>query len=283
MIAKGLDMRYAPWLILGLILGGLALAGCEPSVTKTDTAKAGAAATAATRTTETPAVPGRLPKASVLTGQTPQKFAGAPAGGDPLAYLLYVPQDYAKAAGPWPLVLFMHGSGERGDNLDLVKIHGPPKLIAAGQTFPALIASPQCPLGKDWVAEMKTLEALLDDLQAKYDIDARRIYVTGLSMGGSGTWALAIDQPARFAAVAPICGRGDPAKVAALKGMPAWVFHGNFDNTVPLKFSRDMVDTLRAAGGEVKFTVYPDAAHDSWTATYNDEKFWKWLFEQRKK
>ena len=200
-----------------------------------------------------------------------------------LKYLLYVPDAYNRTPTKWPLVLFLHGAGERGDDLELVKKHGPPKLIAQGREFPAIIVSPQCPKDTWWTDHVAALEALLDEIVARYRVDEDRIYVTGISMGGFGTWALAFDQPQRFAALGVICGRGDPAKAALLKHVPIWVFHGAKDQTVPLKDSQDMVEALQAAGGSPKFTVYPDAGHDSWTRTYESPAFWEWLFAQRRR
>ena len=226
--------------------------------------------------------PKRIPAADVKTGQYAQALETKGAEAGRIQYLLYIPQDYAKAKEPWPLVLFLHGAGERGDNLEKVKVHGPPKLAARGKQLPFICISPQCPAKSWWPKETKALVALLDDVAARYNVDTDRVYLTGLSMGGFGTWALAIDQPKRFAAIAPICGKGDPEKVAAIKHVPAWVFHGGKDRTVPLKASEVMVEALKAAGAEPKFTVYPEAGHDSWTATYDNPDFWKWLLAQRR-
>ncbi len=216
----------------------------------------------------------------VQIGQYAQTFETR--DGKSIKYLFYVPADYATARKPWPLVLFLHGAGERGDDLEKVKVHGPPKLAAAGKALPFICVSPQCPEKAWWTSEVEILKALLDDIEAKYKVDTNRLYVTGLSMGGFGTWALAIDQPKRFAAIAPICGKGDASKVDVLKDVPTWVFHGAKDNLVPLKESQAMVDALKAAGGNPKFTIYPEAGHDSWTETYDSAEFWKWLLDQRR-
>ena len=214
-------------------------------------------------------------------------------GTPSLKYLLYLPADYGRTDRRWPLLLFLHGAGERGDNLDLVQKHGPPKRIAAGEEFPFIVVSPQCPRGAWWTPE--ALKILLDELAATYAVDADRVYVTGLSMGGFGTWALAIDQPNRFAAIAPICGMGDTSQAERIKHIPTWVFHGAKDPVVPVKGTRkfrggdkqlhgsqDMVDAIKAAGGDPKFTLYPDAKHDSWTETYDNETFYEWLLQQRR-
>ena len=160
-----------------------------------------------------------------------------------LNYLLYLPPGYDKQ-DKWPLVLFLHGAGERGDNLDRVKLHGPPKLIDKGKEFPFIIVSPQCPNGHWWNNELIPLTALLDDIESKYKVDRDRVYLTGLSMGGFGTWALAAYSPNRFAAIVPICGGGEPLLARALKNTPVWAFHGGKDPIVPVKRSQDLIDAL---------------------------------------
>ncbi|MBM4090130.1 MAG: phospholipase [Planctomycetes bacterium] len=196
-----------------------------------------------------------------------------------IKYLLYLPKDYDQKES-WPLILFLHGAGERGDNLNLVKKHGPPKLIAAGQDFPFIIASPQCPKDRRW--EPFELAALVDEVVAKNKVDEDRIYVTGLSMGGFGTWSLAAYQPRRFAALVPICGGGDPIMARLFRPIPAWVFHGAKDTVVPIERSERMVEAMNKSGGTVKFTVYPDAGHDSWTETYANPELYDWLLQQKR-
>jgi len=203
-----------------------------------------------------------------------------------LAYLLTLPRGYidarASSAPRWPLVLFLHGLGERGDDLALVARHGPPKLIAAGREFPAIVVSPQCPVLPQFGWSNQAVVALLDDVCERYAVDPDRVYLTGLSMGGYATWALACEQPQRFAAIVPICGGGDPSKATRLAALPTWAFHGAADPLVPLVQSEAMVRAIEAAGGQPKFTVYDGVGHDSWTAAYEDEAMWAWLFEQRR-
>lgn len=196
-----------------------------------------------------------------------------------MGYLLYLPKDYEKKAS-WPMMLFLHGAGERGDNLDLVKIHGPPKLIAAGKDFPFIVVSPQC--RKDMWWEPIELVALLDEISSKYKVDADRVYVTGLSMGGFGSWRLAAYAPDRLAAIAPICGGGETYWTKQFVHLPVWAFHGAKDTGVPLERSQAMVDALKKNGGDPKLTVYPDAGHDSWTATYDNPEFYDWLLAQKR-
>jgi predicted peptidase len=194
-------------------------------------------------------------------------------------YWLYLPPGYGKGEKVWPLVLFLHGAGETGSDIQKVKIHGPPKL-AEGKKFPFILVSPQAPV-RGW--NPGNLNALLDDVMAHYKVDADRVYVTGLSMGGYGTWALAAAYPNKFAAIAPICGGGKPADAKKIKDLPIWVFHGGQDPIVKVAQSEAMVNALKSAGAEhVKFTVYPDAGHDSWTETYNNPDFYDWLLKQKR-
>ena len=196
-----------------------------------------------------------------------------------LKYLLYLPPDYAHQQA-WPLMLFLHGAGERGDNLEALKQHGPPKLIEAGRDFPFIVVAPQCPRDRWW--EPFELAALLDEITDKYKVDPDRIYLTGLSMGGFGTWALAAYQPKRFAALVPICGGGDPTTTRRFSSVPTWAFHGAKDQTVPLARSQAMVDALRKNGSPVRFTIYPDADHDSWTRTYANPELYDGLHQQKR-
>ena len=196
-----------------------------------------------------------------------------------MGYLLYLPKDYDKQAS-WPLMLFLHGAGERGSDLEVVKKHGPPKLIDAGKDFPFIVVSPQCP--KDMWWEPIELVALIDDISSKYKVDPDRIYVTGLSMGGFGSWRLAAYAPERLAAIAPICGGGETYWTKQFVHLPVWAFHGAKDTGVPLERSQAMVDLLKKNGGDPKLTVYPEAGHDSWTATYDNPEFYEWLLKQKR-
>ena len=195
-------------------------------------------------------------------------------------YLLYLPKDYRQSTNDWPLVLFLHGSGERGTDLELVKKHGPPMLVEQGKEFPFILVSPQCPEGRYWSTEF--LDAVLQQVQKKYRVDEDRVYVTGLSMGGYGVWALALEYPDRFAAIAPVCGGGVAQLLAPIQDLPAWVFHGEDDDIVPLKESQEMVVAYRKLGKSVRFTVYPGVKHDSWVQAYNDPELYEWLLEQKR-
>ncbi len=198
-------------------------------------------------------------------------------------YLLFLPRDYGRERGSkrWPLILFLHGAGERGENLELVKKHGLAKIVETRPDFPCIVVSPQCPEDGWWSSEV--LAALLDEVEKKHRVDERRICVTGLSMGGFGTWQLAIDYPHRFAAIAPICGGGNTLLVPRIAHLPIWTFHGAKDRVVPIEYSRAMVRSLRQHGAKPKFTIYPDAVHDSWTRTYENPRLYKWLLDATRK
>ncbi|NNF23001.1 MAG: phospholipase [Saprospiraceae bacterium] len=196
-------------------------------------------------------------------------------------YLIYHPEGYdSESQSKYPLLIFLHGSGESGDDLSLVEKHGPPMMIKNGHDFTAIVVSPQKPIDSWW--EVSRLESTLKEILSGNNVDLNRIYLTGLSMGGYGTFAWSIAYPERFAALAPVCGGGDPEKAGAIKDIPTWVFHGAKDNVVPLIRSQEMVDAIKAAGGNPQFTIYPEADHDSWSETYANEAFWTWLFAQEK-
>ena len=214
------------------------------------------------------------------TGQHPQTFEREITRTVSINYLLYLPEAYDGSEEPWPLILFLHGAGERGVDLEQVKRHGPPKIVEEGKDLPFVLVSPQCPKDEWWSPDV--LNALLDEVIANHRIDEDRIYVTGLSMGGFGTWHLAIQYPHRFAAIAPICRGGMPYLTHRIKHIPAWVFHGARGGTVPIEKSEEMVNALKRHGGEVRFTVYPEAAHDSWTETYDNPELYEWFLSHRR-
>lgn len=199
-----------------------------------------------------------------------------------LNFLLYLPKEYS-SSGKFPLVIFLHGSGERGNDLEKVKTHGPPKLVENGMEFPFILVAPQCPDGKRWTYLLTELSIMIDEIKSKYSVDENRIYLTGLSMGGQGTWSLAIYLPEKFAAIAPVCGWSDFFEICKIKNLPIWVFHGAKDQIVPISFSETIVEALKNCRAEkIKFTIYPDAAHDSWTETYNNPEFYDWLLSNKR-
>lgn len=208
-----------------------------------------------------------------------------------LNYLLFLPKDYsAKSGKRWPLILFLHGAGERGTNVWKVATHGPPKNVVEHPEFPFIVVSPQCPEGKTWSND--ALLGLLDGIMKKYAVDKSRVYLTGLSMGGYGTWSLGLAYPERFAAIVPICGGGERIHVLlasreksqALKSLGVWAFHGAKDPVVPVEESQRMIEMLKRAGVEdINLTIYPEAQHDSWTETYKNPELYEWLLKHQRK
>lgn len=216
-----------------------------------------------------------------------------------LNYRLLKPKDYDPSK-KYPLVIFFHGAGERGSDNAKQLVHGAKDFAsdANREKYPCFVIAPQCPDGQQWVnvpwsddkhtmpkepsKPMALALELLDTFPKEFSIDTNRIYATGLSMGGFGTWDIIQRRPEFFAAAAPICGGGDVAGAKSLVKLPIWVFHGDSDGAVKTQRSRDMVAALKAAGGSPKYTEYEKTGHDSWSPTYRDPKFMEWLFSQKK-
>ncbi|MBN1293020.1 MAG: prolyl oligopeptidase family serine peptidase [Candidatus Latescibacteria bacterium] len=196
-------------------------------------------------------------------------------------YLLFLPKDYEKEKKQWPTILFLHGAGERGDDLGILGRIALPMVLEERDDFPFIVISPQCPKDQRWSNEF--LITLLDDIIAQYRVDTDRIYLTGLSMGGYGTWSLAFEYPDRFAALAPVCGGGNRYLVYTIKDVPVWVFHGELDTSVPVERGKEMVETLEKIGGNVKATFYPGRGHDCWHETYNDPILYEWFLQHSKR
>lgn len=216
--------------------------------------------------------------------QVEQRFATSDAAE--VEYLLYLPEAYEEDPQKFPLMLFLHGRGESRGPLSLVAKWGPPKMAERGDELPYLLVSPQCPSDESWAddSQQQRLVELLDHVVETYAVDPSRIYLTGLSMGGFGSWRMAADHPQRFAAVVPICGGGDPDDAEQLKQLPIWVFHGTEDRAVPFERSKEMVETLRQAGSEgVRFTTLEHVGHNSWSAAYATPQLDQWLKQQTRK
>ena len=199
-----------------------------------------------------------------------------------LPYLLHVPDGDAPAGG-WPLVLFLHGSGERGDDADRLRLQGLPKRLDEGLAFPALVLSPQCPNGDVWPQHFPALLHLLDTVAARHGADPERVVATGLSLGGAGTVHLVAAHPERFAALAPICGPWTWYYAnAEMARLPLWAFHGSADDVVSVVDSRRLVARVRELGGAPRYTEYPGVGHDAWTPAYADREVLDWLLAQRR-
>ena len=198
-----------------------------------------------------------------------------------MEYLLFLPESYAQSTNQkFPLILFLHGAGQRGNDLDSVKRHGIPKIVQTNPDFPFIAVSPQCPEDSWWTSELHTINGLIEEVVEKYQVDTSRIYLTGLSMGGFGTWSLASMYPERFAAIAPVCGGGEVRQILrSLVEMPIWTFHGQKDDVIPFSRSEEIVTALKKHGSSIKFTIYPEAGHDSWTKTYDNPELYKWFLK----
>jgi len=194
-------------------------------------------------------------------------------------FWVWLPREYTLRRERWPLVVFLHGSGERGTELDKVKVNGPPMHVARGAAYPFILISPQCDEGARW--DPQRLHQLLLALQGRLHVDPQRCTGTGLSMGGFGMWHWAAAYPRDLAAIAPVCGYGDPATVAAMRHVPVRAYHGDQDTVVPLAPHVACVEALRAAGGTASLTIYPGVGHDSWTPAYQDPELLPWLLAQK--
>jgi predicted peptidase len=218
--------------------------------------------------------------------------------GRKLNYRLMKPKSYDPQK-KYPLVLFMHGAGERGDDNVAQLVHGMNDFAKDEnrEKYPCFVVAPQVPEGKRWVevdwtedahdfdekpsATMQLVIELLDALQKEFSIDKSRLYVTGLSMGGFGTWDIISRFPDKFAAAAPVCGGADLKLAPKLVRVPIWTFHGDNDTVVKLHRTVDMVEAIRKAGGKPLYTEYAGVGHDSWVKAYSDPKLMEWMFAQK--
>ncbi len=210
--------------------------------------------------------------------QVEQKFVAA--DGTEVPYLLYLPEKY-KAGESMPLVLFLHGRGESNGPLSVVAKWGPPLLAARGEQFPFILVSPQCPQNDSWGSgtQQTRLLELLDAMTTKYSADKKHINLTGLSMGGSGSWRMAAAHPNRFAAVIPICGGGDMKDAEKYKDIPMWVFCGDKDGV--FKSNVELVDAIGKAGStKIRFTTLENIGHNSWSAAYASPDLYDWMAKQ---
>ncbi|MEM5788197.1 MAG: prolyl oligopeptidase family serine peptidase [Syntrophobacteraceae bacterium] len=198
---------------------------------------------------------------------------------DTYNYLVYLPESFGSRE-KWPAILYLHGMGAKGEYLEVLKANGLPGFLEEHSDFPFVVISPQCPLDEEWSPEL--LYRLLDNVAPEYGIDVDRIYLTGIGDGASAAWRAASLRPERFAAVAPICGGGNPHEACNLRDVPVWVFHGAKDPIVPISEAQGMVLALKLCGGNILYTVYPEADHDSWTATYRNPQLYAWFLEHKR-
>lgn len=199
-------------------------------------------------------------------------------------YVVYIPREY-DAIKKWPTIVFLHGMGECGtDGLKQVGQGIGTAVMANPARWPFIIVMPQKPDTRQaWAEHAEMVIAMLDATSASYAVDPTRVYLTGLSQGGNGTWTIGARYPERWAAIAPICGYGNPSEIApGLKSMPIWCFHGEADSVVPLARSTAIIDALKALGASPRLTTYPGVGHNSWDKAYRDEALPQWFLEHQK-
>lgn len=238
-----------------------------------------------------------------LAQETYQKELFVSSCGDSLPYRLLRPME-EKSGKKYPLVLFLHGAGERGNDNEKQLTHGGAMFLnpVNREKYPAFVVMPQCPEDKYWAFSSRptsflpvempmnqeiapifsTLKELLDLYLAMPQVDKNRVYIVGLSMGGMGVYDMAVRFPELFAAAIPICGAVNPTRLAAAKSVKFRVFHGDADNVVPVEGSREAYKALKAAGAKVEYIEFPGITHGSWTPAFNHPDFMKWLFKQKK-
>lgn len=200
---------------------------------------------------------------------------------DELRYYLFYPEDYEAEGKPMGLLLFLHGGGESGQEFSTLKKNGPPKMMADGYPFPFLVLAPQNPYEKKWW-DVRAVYELLQEVIATNNVDTQRIYLTGLSRGGSAAWELAVQYPDTFAALAVVCGMAPtPYAHWINKSMPIWVFHGDQDPVIPVSESDAMVAKLQALGRIVKYDRFKGVGHNSWDRAYANDSLYTWLAQQK--
>jgi len=218
--------------------------------------------------------------------------------GKELPYRLLLPPRAREKSAAHPLLVFLHGRGERGTDNQAQLLYGKSMMRAAAREYGAMVVAPQCPPKKRWPGRklknpdrrlapepsepMRMVVELIEQLKKDFRVDPDRVYVMGLSMGGFGTWEFVARWPDRVAAVVPICGGGDESRATQITRVPIWAFHGDADPVVPVARSRDMIDAIRKAGGKPKYTEYPGVGHDSWHRVFAEPGLLEWLFAQRR-
>ncbi|MBO0931680.1 carboxylesterase family protein [Fibrella aquatilis] len=196
-------------------------------------------------------------------------------------YQLYLPKNYAVAKRNFPLVIYLHGGSQKGTDLAKLSLYGPPKQVSQGHDFPFVMAAPQCPEGKFWSTD-NWFDSLFTELTTRYRIDKKRVYLTGISMGGYGTWQTAVAHPHTFAAIMPLCGGcDDSTQICSIRNIPVWTFHGTADDLIPIDETARLVKRLERCHGKVQFTKLPNEGHGI-QYLYENPKLYQWLLQQHK-
>ncbi|MDF1661429.1 MAG: alpha/beta hydrolase-fold protein [Planctomycetota bacterium] len=204
-----------------------------------------------------------------------------------LNFLLFSPETDHDPNRRYPLVLFLHGAGERGEELERLLDHSIPDIIEQQKREPFFLLAPQCPNDSYWILHRESLTRLLDEFLGSYPVDRSRIYLTGVSMGAETSWLLALQNPDLFAAFVPVCGRGPwwadfPNVAGELNRLPIWAFHGDADTIMPVQHSRALVARVNDCGGSARYTEYEGVDHDSWNRAFKEDEMYDWLFQQRR-
>lgn len=217
-----------------------------------------------------------------ITTASNSKSPLVPSTSKTYPYLAYTPQGYSKnSSKEWPLIIYLHGSSCKGNNLEKLKKYGPPYYLERGMQVDAIVISPQCPSNKNWTVGT-WFESFYKELKSKYNIDPSRVYLTGMSLGGFGTWDLASRYPDIFAAIVPLCGGGRTNMVEKMKDIPTWVFHGDQDQKVKISRSTEMVNAMKDLGSEPKFSILKGQGHGI-QRVYSDQTVYEWLLSHQKK
>ncbi len=215
----------------------------------------------------------------------PEKKLFENKSGVNLPYLVYYPTDY-NPEQKYPLVVFLHGYGERGkptgENLELVGTVALPKVVENNPDVPFILVAPQCPDTDIWASHIETLDKFLSHVLKTENIDTKRLYLTGISMGGMGTWIWAQTHPELFSAIVPVCGIGATWMGEEIKNLPIWTFHGKDDPVIPYVITETIVNNVRANGGNIKFTLYENTNHNSWDKAYAEPTLFDWLLSHHK-
>jgi predicted peptidase len=221
----------------------------------------------------------RAPSPQAAAGFQSARVFTDPAAGD-VRYLLYLPRASEESPDRRPLILFLHGDGERGDDLELVKREGLPKILEHNRDFPFAVVSPQCPRRRHWSVEV--LDRLLTDVTGRFRVDPDRIYATGLSSGAVASLELAALRPGRLAAVAAVASNREPRELCRVAAVPVWLFHNADDERVSAGLSRRLARRLRDCGGTARLTIFPRSGHDAWSEAYFRADLYDWFLRNRR-
>jgi len=201
----------------------------------------------------------------------------------PFHYVVNLPKDYDESKS-YPLVFFLHGAGERGEDLEVACRHGYMRYVREdGAEYPFIFVAPQCPEPDYWGCYNESLFRFLDDICDTYPVDRDRVILTGFSMGGTGTWMLAMKDPSRFSCIVPVCGTGIVWNAKRLAGLPIRIYHGDDDPIVPFEESVSMLRELTRAGADVKLTICYGVGHNAWETAYTDPDLIDWMLAQKRK